>query len=168
MILPPPFLHRNPWPWTELLEKIASHYQLETVEHFVAVFSNIDTDGGGTLDKDEIYEALLQAGVDISEEGVATLFNMIDEDGSGEIDQDEWKEAVDLYLELKAEEKARTTMEADNSKAQERLRTKKLAELGAKSTKMGSSVRSQEKRKSKSRLSFLSRSTKEVNAVDRT
>ena len=48
----------------------------------MAVFASIDIDGGGTVDQDEIFEALLQAGVDISEEGVATLFNMIDEDGS--------------------------------------------------------------------------------------
>ena len=126
-------MHRNPWPWTELLEKIASHYELEleTAEHFEAVFSSIDTDGGGTVDQEEIYEALLQAGVDISEEGVAMLFNMIDEDGSGEIDTEEWKDAVDFYLELKEEEKAMVRKEADNSKAQERLRAQKIAKLGA-------------------------------------
>ena len=88
-----------------MFDKIASHYGLETVGHFEAVFANIDVDGGGTIDQGEIYEALLQAGVDISEEGVATLFNMIDEDGSGEIDQAEWREAADFYLELKEEEK---------------------------------------------------------------
>ncbi|KAK1741247.1 hypothetical protein QTG54_007725 [Skeletonema marinoi] len=54
---------KNPWPWTELFEKIASHYELETVDHFVAVFASIDIDGGGTVDQDEIFEALLQAGV---------------------------------------------------------------------------------------------------------
>ena len=65
-----------------MFDKIASHYELETVEHFVAVFASIDIDGGGTVDQEEIYEALKEAGVKISEEGVATLFNMIDEDGS--------------------------------------------------------------------------------------
>mmetsp|Transcript_12655 Transcript_12655/g.25292 ORF Transcript_12655/g.25292 Transcript_12655/m.25292 type:complete len:967 (+) Transcript_12655:195-3095(+) len=121
----------NPWPWTELFEKIASHYELETVDHFVAVFASIDIDGGGTVDQDEIFEALLQAGVDISEEGVATLFNMIDEDGSGEIDEEEWKEAADFYLELKEEEKEMARKEEDTSKAQERLRAQKIAKLGA-------------------------------------
>jgi len=121
----------NPWPWTELFDKIASHYELETVEHFVAVFASIDIDGGGTVDQDEIFEALLQAGVDISEEGVATLFNMIDEDGSGEIDEEEWKEAADFYLELKEEEKEMARKEEDTSKAQERLRAQKIAKLGA-------------------------------------
>ena len=66
----------NPWPWTELFDKIASYYELETVEHFVAVFANIDVDEGGTSDQAEIFSALLQAGVEISEEGVQTLFNM--------------------------------------------------------------------------------------------
>eukprot|EP00985_Skeletonema_marinoi_P004999 scaffold2167_cov178-Skeletonema_marinoi.AAC.16 len=121
----------NPWPWTELFDKIASHYELETVEHFVAVFAGIDTDGGGTLCKDEIYEALLQAGIDISEEGVATLFNMIDEDGSGDIDEEEWKNTVDFYLELKEEAKEMARTEEDHTKAHERLRAQKIAQLGA-------------------------------------
>lgn len=98
--------------------------------HFEAVFANIDVDGGGTIDQDEIFEALLQSGVDISEEGVATLFNMIDEDGSGEIEEEEWKEAADFYLELKEEEKEMARTKEDNSKVQERLRAQKIADLG--------------------------------------
>ena len=120
----------NPWPWTELFDKIASYYELETVEHFVAVFANIDVDGGGTIDQGEIFEALIQAGVEISEEGVQTLFNMIDEDGSGEIDQAEWREAADFYLELKEEEKEMTASH-DNAKEQRQsLRAMKLKALG--------------------------------------
>jgi len=121
----------NPWPWTELFDKIAGHYQLETVEHFVSVFDEIDFDKGGTIDKDEIYDALQEAGVEISEEGVATLFNMIDEDGSGEIDKDEWKEAVNFYLELKEEEKEMARQNEDTTTVQERVRAQKLAQLGA-------------------------------------
>ncbi len=103
------------------------------MEHFSAVFAGIDIDGGGTLDQEEIYKALLQAHVDISEEGVATLFNMIDEDGSGDIDAEEWKETAAFYLELKEEEKAMAREEEDKSEAeaQERLRAKKIAQLGA-------------------------------------
>ena len=131
--------YRNPWPWTELFDQIASHYGLETVEHFEAVFANIDCDSGGTIDQDEIYEALLQSGVDISEEGVATLFNMIDEDDSGEIEEEEWKEAADFYLELKGEEKEMARTKEDNSKVLERLRAQKIADLGlqAKALKVG-------------------------------
>ncbi len=101
------------------------------MEHFSAVFAGIDTDGGGTLDQEEIYEALLQANIDISEEGVATLVNMIDEDGSGDIDAEEWKETAVFYLELKEEEKAMAREEEEKSKAQERLRAKRISQLGA-------------------------------------
>jgi hypothetical protein len=137
-----------------LFDKIASHYELEVVEHFVAVFDTIDIDGGGTVDKDEIYDALQEAGVKISEEGVATLFNMIDEDGSGEIDKDEWKEAVNFYLELKQEEKEMARQDEDNSEVQERLRAQKLAKLGA----QAKVLKQQKKRRMGSVIGFLSNS----------
>ena len=79
----------NPWPWTEVLDKIASYYgatcnhRKENMDVFVAVFDKIDSDEGGTIDKDEMFEALTDAGLDISEEGVLTLVAMIDEDGNG-------------------------------------------------------------------------------------
>jgi len=79
----------NPWPWTEILDGIAEHYELdrkrndETMQMFLRVFEAIDTDGGGSLDKDEMFVALQDSGMDISEEGVATLFGIIDEDGDG-------------------------------------------------------------------------------------
>ena len=114
-----------------MFDKIASHYELETVEHFVSVFAEIDIDQGGTIDQEEIFDALQEAGVEISEEGVETLFNMIDEDGSGEIDQDEWKEAVNFYLELKEEEKEMARQKKDDSIVKDRLRAQKLAKLGA-------------------------------------
>ena len=114
-----------------MFDNIASYYEIETLEHFEAIFANIDIDGGGTIDQDEIYEALLQAGVDVSDEGVATFFNMIDEDGSGELDEEEWREAVEFYLELKEEEKERVRRDEDNSKDQERLRAQKIAQLKA-------------------------------------
>ena len=49
----------------------------------IVVFDNIDADGGGSLDQEEIYEALVAAGLDITKDGVLTLFAMIDEDGNG-------------------------------------------------------------------------------------
>ena len=51
-----------------------------------------------------MYEALIGAGLDITEEGVLTLFAMIDEDGNGNIDRDEWRDTVEFYLELEKEE----------------------------------------------------------------
>lgn len=44
------------------------------------------SDGGGEIDKDEMYVALTDAGVDITEEGVLTLVAIIDEDGNGKFD----------------------------------------------------------------------------------
>ena len=79
----------NPWPWTDVLESIAEHYQLElnrnpeTVETFNKVFASIDTDGGGEIDTQEMFVALQEVGIDITEEGVLTLFGIIDEDGNG-------------------------------------------------------------------------------------
>lgn len=41
----------NPWPWTDVLDKICAFYGLsgsggEDVETFVAIFDRIDSDGG--------------------------------------------------------------------------------------------------------------------------
>mmetsp|Transcript_12653 Transcript_12653/g.25286 ORF Transcript_12653/g.25286 Transcript_12653/m.25286 type:complete len:951 (+) Transcript_12653:88-2940(+) len=153
----------NPWPWTELFDKIASHYELETVEHFVAVFSNIDIDGGGTVDQEEIYEALKEAGVKISEEGVATLFNMIDEDGSGEIDEEEWKEAAYFYLVLKKEEKEMAMMKDDSAEVHKQVRAAKLAQLGV-------STKAAKAQKSKMNLvkGLLSRSSNNISKDNNT
>ena len=80
----------NPWPWTEVLDKIGEHYGIggdistDNLEIYVAVFDKIDADGGGSIDQEEMYEALIDAGLDITEEGVITLVAMIDEDGNGE------------------------------------------------------------------------------------
>jgi len=121
----------NPWPWTDLLDKIAKHYDLESIEQFVTVFDEIDVDGGGTIDTEEMFNALTTAGVKITEEGVLTLCKMIDEDGDGEIDQDEWRETIDFYLELKKEEAQMALSRKDSTgDLRANLRAKKLAELG--------------------------------------
>ena len=146
-----------------MFDKIASHYELETVEHFVAVFSNIDIDGGGTVDQEEIYEALKEAGVKISEEGVATLFNMIDEDGSGEIDEEEWKEAADFYLVLKKEEKEMAMMKDDSAEVHKQVRAAKLAQLGV-STKAAKAQKS----KMNSVMGLLSRSSNNISKDNNT
>lgn len=121
----------NPWPWTDLLDKIADHYDLESIEQFVTVFNEIDVDRGGTIDTEEMFNVLTEAGVKITEEGVLTLCKMIDEDGDGEIDRDEWRETVDFYLELKKEEKQMAMQRKDsNGDLRANLRSQKLMELG--------------------------------------
>lgn len=126
----------NPWPWTEVLDKIAEHYGLigelrrDNVEIFVQVFDKIDADGGGSIDQEEMYDALTDAGLDITEEGVLTLVAMIDRDGDGNIDRDEWRETVEFYLELKEEEKEMKKQQPDHADCRKEFRRKKLAELG--------------------------------------
>ena len=71
-----------------MLDKILEFYGVaiggeDTLDTFVAVFDKIDADGGGEIDQEEMYDTLVKAGLDITEEGVITLVNMIDEDGNG-------------------------------------------------------------------------------------
>eukprot|EP00584_Thalassiosira_punctigera_P002575 CAMPEP_0172547490 /NCGR_PEP_ID=MMETSP1067-20121228/17012_1 /TAXON_ID=265564 ORGANISM="Thalassiosira punctigera, Strain Tpunct2005C2" /NCGR_SAMPLE_ID=MMETSP1067 /ASSEMBLY_ACC=CAM_ASM_000444 /LENGTH=934 /DNA_ID=CAMNT_0013334581 /DNA_START=324 /DNA_END=3128 /DNA_ORIENTATION=- len=126
----------NPWPWTSVLDIIGAHYGVtddptqENVEIFVAVFDKIDVDGGGSIDQEEMYQALVDAGLDITEEGVITLFAMIDEDGNGDIDRDEWRETIKFYLELKEEEAEMSKQKAEYSQFRKDLRAKKLEQLG--------------------------------------
>ena len=81
----------NPWPWTDVLDTIANSYDLElkrtadTMEIFSRIFDTIDADGGGSVDMREMFVALQDAGMNITEEGVHTLFGIIDEDGNGEL-----------------------------------------------------------------------------------
>ncbi|KAL7533339.1 hypothetical protein ACHAWF_008301 [Thalassiosira exigua] len=124
----------NPWPWTEVLDKILDYYSAgdygeDNVEVFVAVFDKIDADGGGEIDQDEMYQSLVDAGLDISEEGVVTLVNMIDADGNGDIDRDEWRETVEFYLEMKREEEeAKLQTLEDPYEAMKRARRRTLEE----------------------------------------
>ena len=79
-----------------------------------------------------MYEALIGAGLDITEEGVLTLFAMIDEDGNGNIDRDELRETVEFYLELKKEEAEMHEQSEEQADFMKELRAKKLAQLGKK------------------------------------
>jgi len=125
----------NPWPWTDVLDKIGANYGVannaskENVDIFVAVFDKIDSDGGGSIDQDEMYQALVDAGLDITEEGVLTLVSMIDEDGDGDIDREEWRKTVEFYLELKEEEFEMSQQQGKQSIMQD-LGAKKLEQLG--------------------------------------
>jgi len=127
----------NPWPWTDVLDSICTHYELtgngsENIETFVAIFDKIDIDGSGDIDEEELYDALGNAGLDITEEGVTTLVGMIDEDGNGEIDRGEWKEAIEFYLELKEEMFNMQNQNVDHASFLKDLRAKKLEALSGK------------------------------------
>ena len=89
----------NPFPWDKVLDEISKFYNVEDscytlaekIDFFMEIFDKIDTDGGGEIDRSEMLQALENAGLNITEEGVMTLFAMIDEDGNGDIDKDEWR-----------------------------------------------------------------------------
>ena len=127
----------NPWPWTDILDSIAKYYDLdlkrtaETMETFSRIFDIIDADGGGSVDVREMFVALQDSGMDITEEGVTTLFGIIDEDGDGDVDRQEWNKTVDFYLELKEEEKEmkREEKKFDREAFQRAMREEKLQSL---------------------------------------
>jgi len=101
----------NPFPWDKVLDEISKFYNVEEscytltekIDFFMGIFDDIDTDGGGEIDRSEMFQALENTGLNITEEGVMTLFAMIDEDGNGDIDKDEWRTTVEFYFELKGE-----------------------------------------------------------------
>ena len=49
-------------------------------------FDSFDIDGSGTIDTDEVKQAMAQQGVEMTTEEVDELFAQVDDDGSGEID----------------------------------------------------------------------------------
>ena len=49
-------------------------------------FDSFDIDGSGTIDTDEVRQAMAQQGIEMTEEEVDELFAQVDDDGSGEID----------------------------------------------------------------------------------
>ena len=67
-----------------------------TLNRVDTAFDNLDTDGGGFLDHDELREGLLALDVKINEEEFQHVLSVIDEDGDQQIDRNEFKTAVHL------------------------------------------------------------------------
>jgi hypothetical protein len=61
-----------------------------------AAFDAIDTDGSGTLDREELAAAIRKEGGKLSDEQVNNLINFADADGDGEIDFEEYKKIMTL------------------------------------------------------------------------
>ncbi|CAB9509080.1 K(+) antiporter GerN [Seminavis robusta] len=97
----------NPWDWTAALKTLAENHGegALTRRHFMNLFDKIDADGGGTVDEDELYEALVAAGVKITRANLATMIAMVDDNNDGEVDREEWKSAIDFFLEQQAAER---------------------------------------------------------------
>eukprot|EP01051_Picozoa_sp_SAG22_P005488 SAG22_NODE_327_length_12278_cov_10.550209_9_plen_169_part_00 len=54
------------------------------------VFTTFDADGGGSIDVDEMHEAMKSLGSETSKKDIKVLMDEIDEDGNGEVDFDEF------------------------------------------------------------------------------
>eukprot|EP01083_Nonionella_stella_P069115 184082_1 len=63
-------------------------------EEMQSVFDQFDEDGGGSIDCDELQNALKLMGQELSKEEVDQLFKQIDTNGDGEIDYEEFKVMV--------------------------------------------------------------------------
>ena len=61
------------------------------------IFEKIDSDGGGTLDTDEIFEGLkTHLNVIFSRDDAATLTYYLDADSSGDVDLNEFQSKINL------------------------------------------------------------------------
>jgi len=61
-------------------------------QNLVEVFKQLDADGGGTLDADELRQGLVAAG--IPQARLVKVLQIADQDGSGQIDLAEWIRAI--------------------------------------------------------------------------
>ena len=58
------------------------------------MFDMFDSDGGGTIDTEELSSAFMSLGISDTKEEIDQLVVQIDTDGSGEIEFDEFKEVI--------------------------------------------------------------------------
>lgn len=60
-----------------VLSRICQHLNAQN-ETAAAVFSRLDTDGGGSLDREEFHEALVSLGIAISEDSAGEVMDELD------------------------------------------------------------------------------------------
>ena len=90
----------------ELLREARAQLSASQIADARAWFDEVDADGGGTLDEDEVYEAMtrmLGADVALSRAAVDELFVEIDVDGSGDVDFGEFLLFVVRYMDASAD-----------------------------------------------------------------
>ena len=72
-------------------EKYASYGLSESdIREFREMFTLVDTDGGGSIGKEEVLDLMRMVGYDCTEDEVEDMINEIDQDGNMEIDFDEF------------------------------------------------------------------------------
>ena len=68
----------------------ASGLSEQELAGFREIFNLVDTDGGGSITKDELAELMDTLGIDATPEEIDLMINEIDQDSNGEIDFDEF------------------------------------------------------------------------------
>ncbi|KAA6380931.1 MAG: hypothetical protein EZS28_023543 [Streblomastix strix] len=61
-------------------------------EELLELFTVVDSDGGGTISREELKDVMMKLKVASTEADMERIINQIDEDGNGEIDPDEFIE----------------------------------------------------------------------------
>jgi Kef-type K+ transport system membrane component KefB len=93
----------EPWSWNIILDQLSlkrPNGSEVSFEFLMSIFEIADVDESGTLDADELCEALQKAGINLSREGLDALITVVDENTDGVISLEEWENAIRLYLEM--------------------------------------------------------------------
>lgn len=106
------------WKWDRVLEHMATSMNdgnglttltdltPEKVDH---VFDQIDSDGSGEIDADELKEALEKMGIKLTRKNIVTMIAVVDENSDGVVDREEFHTLVSMAT-LRATHKKRGTI----------------------------------------------------------
>jgi len=103
----------SPWEWTYALDTMVlkrATGEMADLKYFMQIFDNSDTDGGGTIDGDELYEVLKREGMIVTKEGIDAMIAHADVDNDGEISRPEWEASISHYLEQKSKNSSKISL----------------------------------------------------------
>eukprot|EP00585_Thalassiosira_rotula_P010679 CAMPEP_0196159808 /NCGR_PEP_ID=MMETSP0910-20130528/46508_1 /TAXON_ID=49265 /ORGANISM="Thalassiosira rotula, Strain GSO102" /LENGTH=842 /DNA_ID=CAMNT_0041424733 /DNA_START=55 /DNA_END=2583 /DNA_ORIENTATION=- len=93
------------WHWDRALERMAMSINVcegstalatLTPAQIDNAFDQIDANGSGNIDTDELKEALEKMGIKLTKKNVVTMINVVDENGDGTIDREEFHVLVNM------------------------------------------------------------------------
>lgn len=91
------------WNWDRVIEQMATSMNDGkgptalanlTPDQIDSVFNQIDADGSGEIDADELKEALDKMGIKLTKKNVVTMIGVVDENGDGVVDREEFHTLV--------------------------------------------------------------------------